>query len=95
MKCAKLINKKVEIIDVFKPVLTTKGAIIKVLGCGLCGSDIVKIKHSTPENEENIVLGHEVVGEIEEINCKVRDLKVGDIVARRENSGSKTVVEEA
>ncbi|MBQ4646122.1 MAG: alcohol dehydrogenase catalytic domain-containing protein [Candidatus Gastranaerophilales bacterium] len=81
MKCAKLINGKIQIIDVFKPVLTTKGAIIKVLGCGLCGSDIVKIKHSTPENEENIVLGHEVVGEIEEINCKVRDLKVGDVVA--------------
>lgn len=81
MKCAKLINGKVEIIDVFKPVLTSRGAIIKVLGCGLCGSDIVKIAHSTSENEDKVVLGHEVVGVIEEINCKVRDLKVGDVVA--------------
>ena len=81
MKCAKLINGKVEIIDVFKPVLTSKGAIIKVLGCGLCGSDIVKIKHATPESEDKIVLGHEVVGVIEEINCRVRDLKVGDVVS--------------
>ena len=52
MKSAKLINGKIEIIDVFKPILTSKGAIIRVLGCGLCGSDIVKIKHATPENED-------------------------------------------
>ena len=81
MKYAKLINGKVQIIDAFKPVLTAKGAIIKVLGCGLCGSDIVKIKQATPENEDKIILGHEVVGIIEEINCRVRDLKVGDVVA--------------
>ena len=81
MKCAKIINGKIEIVDVFKPVLTSCGAIIKVLGCGLCGSDIVKIKHSTPETEDKIVLGHEVVGIIEEINCKVKDFKVGDVVA--------------
>ena len=81
MKCAKLINGKIEIIDISKPILNSPGAIIRVLGCGLCGSDIVKIKHSTPETEENIVLGHEVVGVIEELNCKVKNHKVGDIVA--------------
>ena len=81
MKCAKLIDGKVQIVDVFKPVLTSRGAIIKVLGCGLCGSDLVKIKNSSPENEEKVVLGHEVVGIIEEINCKVKNLKEGDIVS--------------
>lgn len=81
MKSAKLINGKIEIIDIQKPVLDTKGAIIKVLGCGLCGSDLVKIKHSTKENESKIVLGHEVVGVIDEINCEIRNFKKGDIVA--------------
>lgn len=81
MKSAKLINGKIEIVEVFKPILTEKGAIIKVLGCGLCGSDIVKIKHATTQNENKIILGHEVVGIIEEINCKVKNFKVGDIVA--------------
>ena len=79
MKSAKLINGKVKIINVDKPQLIGKGAIIKVLGCGLCGSDLVKIKHVTPENEKNIVLGHEVVGIIEEINTN--DFKAGDVVA--------------
>ena len=80
MKSAKLINGKIEIIQTEKPKLNDTGAIIKVLGCGLCGSDLVKIKHSTLENEKNIILGHEVVGTIEEINSST-DFKVGDVVA--------------
>lgn len=81
MKSAKLINGKIEIIDISKPILNSPGAIIRVLGCGLCGSDIVKIKHATSETENKLVLGHEVVGVIEEINCKVKNHRVGDIVA--------------
>ncbi len=81
MKSAKLINGKIEIIDISKPILNSPGAIIRVLGCGLCGSDIVKIKHATLKTEDKIVLGHEVVGVIEEINCKVKNHRVGDIVA--------------
>ena len=75
MKSAKLINGKVQIIDISKPILNSPGAIIRVLGCGLCGSDIVKIKHATPETEDKIVLGHEVVGVIEEINACVSTVK--------------------
>ena len=80
MKSAKLINSKVVITDVEKPKLNSKGAIIKVFGCGLCGSDIVKIKHATPKDESSIKLGHEVVGQIVEINTDT-DFKKGDIVA--------------
>ena len=57
-----------------------KGAIIKVLGCGLCGSDIVKIqKDLVPVGT---VLGHEVIGVIEDINTDVETtLKVEDKIA--------------
>ena len=81
MKTAKLINRKVEIINVEKPEFEGSGAIIKVLGCGLCGSDLVKIRHATVETEKNIVLGHEVVGVIQEINPSNKTFKTGDIVA--------------
>ena len=81
MKSAKLFNGKVEIIETPKPTLNSNGAIIKVLGCGLCGSDLVKIKHATKENESKIVLGHEVVGVIDEINTDINGFKVGDTVA--------------
>ncbi len=80
MKSAKLIDGKVQIINLEKPILDEKGAIIKVLGCGLCGSDLVKIIHSNKQTEKNIVLGHEVVGVIDEINS-ISDFKKGDVVA--------------
>lgn len=43
-----------------------KGAIVKVLGCGLCGSDIVKFKHKIVK--DGAVLGHEIVAVIDEID---------------------------
>lgn len=64
--------------DMEEPVLNSKGAIIKVLGCGLCGSDIVKFQHHFVK--EGQVLGHEVVGEIVEINSDT-NFKIGDRVA--------------
>jgi len=51
------------------------GAIIKTSGCGLCGSDIVKFRGKLVK--DGTVLGHEIVGEIIEINSKT-DFKIGD-----------------
>lgn len=52
-----------------------KGAIVRVLGCGLCGSDIVKFKHKIVK--DGAVLGHEIVAVIEEINTDT-SFKTGD-----------------
>ena len=52
-----------------------KGAIVKVLGCGLCGSDIVKFRHNIVK--DGAVLGHEIVAIIDEIDSET-DFKVGD-----------------
>ncbi len=51
------------------------GAIVKVLGCGLCGSDIVKLKEKI--SPDGTVLGHEITAEIIEINSKT-NFKAGD-----------------
>ncbi len=90
MKSAVLKNGKIEIIETEMPALTAKGAIIKVLACGLCGSDIVKIKHAAKNPDSKVVLGHEVVGKIVEINTEIignsyyndntTPFKAGDIV---------------
>ena len=78
MKAAVLKDKNIfEIEDIQKPELEGKGALIKILGCGLCGSDIVKMK--TAMAKEGSVLGHEIVGIIEQINTET-DLKIGDKV---------------
>jgi L-iditol 2-dehydrogenase len=50
--------------------------LLKVRGCGLCGSDITKIRSGriTPP----AVLGHEVVGDVVGIGPGVNEFKVGD-----------------
>lgn len=52
-----------------------KGAIVKVLGCGLCGSDIVKFRQGLVKN--GTVLGHEIVAVIDEIDSDT-NFQVGD-----------------
>jgi len=54
-----------------------EGAVVKILGCGLCGSDIIKIDN--PQVPDGSVFGHEIVGKILEINSKT-DFNVGDII---------------
>lgn len=70
---------QLKVVNLPKPDLKNKqGAIIKLIGCGLCGSDIVKIKKDLVS--PGTVLGHEVIGEIEEINSFENAYKKGDKV---------------
>lgn len=75
MKIATVKEDKIVINEAPKPKLKGFGAIIKTIGCGLCGSDIVKFRHNLVK--DGTVLGHEIVGEIVEINSKT-NFKVGD-----------------
>lgn len=77
MRAAAINNGKLVINDIEKPKLNKKGAIVKIIGCGLCGSDIVKLKAGLSKNGD--VLGHEVVGEIIEIDSST-NFQVGDRV---------------
>ena len=54
-----------------------KGALVKVLGCGLCGSDIVKLTQHI--SKDGTVLGHEIVAQITEINSET-NFKIGDTI---------------
>lgn len=54
-----------------------KGALVKVLGCGLCGSDIVKLTQHRAK--QGTVLGHEIVAFITDINSDT-NFKIGDTI---------------
>ena len=71
---------KLEIIETERPVLKDRGAIIKVVGCGLCGSDLIKLKR---DSDCGAVFGHEVVGTILEIDPNNKSFKIGDLVSVR------------
>lgn len=76
MRTAQVNDKKIVIKETEDIELNgRKGAIVKVLGCGLCGSDIVKFKHNLVNNGS--VLGHEIVAIIEEINSD-SGFKIGE-----------------
>lgn len=76
MRVAQLFGNQIEIRDINNISLQDKhGAIVKILGCGLCGSDIVKFRHKLAE--DGTVLGHEIVATIEQINSST-GFKVGD-----------------
>lgn len=79
MKTAQIYQDKIIIKEVENIGLEGRnGAIVKVLGCGLCGSDIVKFRHKIAK--DGSVLGHEIVAEILEINSDTRFRKGDRIV---------------
>jgi len=78
LKAAVYIGKnELKISTIPEPELKESGAIIKVKGCGLCGSDIVKLREGVISSGS--VLGHEVVGYIDKISGN-KDFKLGDRV---------------
>ncbi len=78
MKTAQINQDILVIKEQPQPKLENKtGAIVKVLGCGLCGSDIVKLKQHL--KKDGTVLGHEIVAQIIEINSQT-EFKQGDVI---------------
>ncbi|MCQ2744680.1 MAG: alcohol dehydrogenase catalytic domain-containing protein [bacterium] len=80
MKTAQINDDKIVIKEIENIKLDgRKGAIVKVLGCGLCGSDIVKFRHKISPN--GTVLGHEIVGIIEDVDSETQFSKGDKIVS--------------
>ena len=76
MKTAQVNSDKIIVKEVENIALNgRKGAIVKVLGCGLCGSDIVKFREKIVPN--GTVLGHEIVAKILDIDSET-GFKKGD-----------------
>lgn len=78
MKVAEIENNSLVIKEREPETLENRnGAIVKVLGCGLCGSDIVKLRHHLAK--DGTVLGHEIVAKIVEINSDT-NFKKDDVI---------------
>ncbi|MCK5672948.1 MAG: alcohol dehydrogenase catalytic domain-containing protein [Spirochaetales bacterium] len=55
--------------------------VIKVIYSGICGTDLKTYLHGHHMFKPPVILGHECIGEITEINNKDSSFKTGDIVA--------------
>ena len=62
------------------PVMESGGALLKIYGSAICGSDIKIYKNGHRWISPPQILGHEFCGEIIEIDNKGIGLKKGDVV---------------
>lgn len=73
--------KILEVKEIDRPKLSEGMAIVKIVKCGICGSDVTAYKGVNPTMKYPITgIGHEGVGIIEEIAENDKGLKVGDRV---------------
>jgi len=63
------------------PPMEAHGLLLKILACGICGSDVrMFFSGPTPRYANPIVLGHEVAGEVLETGSQVEGYPAGAIV---------------
>jgi L-iditol 2-dehydrogenase len=68
----------IEFVDLPVPVPAADEVLLRVRACGVCGSDVHRIRHGTAF--PGVVLGHEWVGEVVAAGPEVADLAPGDRV---------------
>lgn len=76
-------NSDVRLDEISKPKIGPQEFLVKVKKSGICGSDILEYYRFAKMKKlgvDNLVLGHEIAGDIVEIGKEVKNLKVGDRV---------------
>jgi L-iditol 2-dehydrogenase len=66
--------------DVPVPAVGPEDVLVRVMACGICGSDVHGMDGSTGRRRPPIVMGHEASGVIERVGPAVKDLRAGDRV---------------
>lgn len=82
MKAALLYGKEDLRLEQFNlPEMETHGLLIRVLTCGICGSDIrMFFTGPTARYINPVILGHEICGEVVEVGPGITDYQAGDLV---------------
>lgn len=82
MKAVQIISPDVlKVIDVEKPVIDSKNnVLIKMTAAGICGSDVGIYHGTNAAATYPRIIGHEIVGHVEEVGEGVTGLKAGDRV---------------
>jgi L-iditol 2-dehydrogenase len=74
-------HQKADLMEVSTPELSEGGAVVKVLACSICGTDLRTYRYGSKKLEDGVVLGHELVGQIIQLDENVKDFHVGDVVS--------------
>jgi (R,R)-butanediol dehydrogenase/meso-butanediol dehydrogenase/diacetyl reductase len=77
-------DRSLAVVDQPDPSPAAGEVVVRVTGCGICGSDLHSIASMGPAGT---VLGHEIAGEVVALGAGVGTAKTGDVVAVRPFSG--------
>ncbi len=69
-----------ELVDIPTPVPGDKEILMKVSACGVCHTDMDVIEGRTPPAKFPVILGHQIVGKVEQAGNKVSRFKAGERV---------------
>lgn len=69
-----------ELADIAAPVPNEGGILIRISVCGVCHTELDEIEGRTPPRSFPAILGHQVVGFVEELGDKADRFKIGDRV---------------
>ena len=69
-----------ELVDIDKPLPIDSELLIKVNVCGVCHTELDEIEGRTPPDSFPRILGHQVVGRVEELGNSTKQFKTGDRV---------------
>jgi len=73
-------DSPLELVDLPVPVPREREILVKVSACGVCHTELDEIEGRTPPPRFPIVLGHQVVGRVEEKGKDVASFRLGDRV---------------
>ncbi|MFC2013535.1 alcohol dehydrogenase catalytic domain-containing protein [Chloroflexota bacterium] len=72
-------NRPLELVDLPVPSPESKEILVKTSACGVCHTELDEIEGRL-QPKLPIVLGHEIVGKVEDLGSEVIKFKIGDRV---------------
>ncbi len=71
-----------ELVEIPRPTPGPFQALVRIMTCGICGTDRSILAGTFPSKQYPCLLGHESIGRVEEVGPEVRSLAPGDYVLR-------------
>ncbi|MEW5899996.1 MAG: zinc-dependent alcohol dehydrogenase family protein [Acidobacteriota bacterium] len=69
-----------DLLEVPKPSPADRELLLRIITCGVCHTELDEIEARTPPPRLPVILGHQVVGRVEELGSSVSKFKVGERV---------------
>jgi propanol-preferring alcohol dehydrogenase len=79
-KISSVEEKPLKLVDLPKPIPGRDQVVIRVSACGVCHTELDEIEGRVPPSRFPMILGHEIVGRVENLGLAVKKFKEGDRV---------------